>query len=228
MQLEQRLASLPEPKLVNLDAVIAFSPPTPRRFVEGGIGFRAPPLSYPAGIRLLAVRAALRDLLKAGEAAPTQFVEAVRGTVIRLIARSIRPGLLRRLRGGWLRVFRVMETEELEALLTYLIYVPDASLPPPEPKEPVTVDLMDALTAFVQSCPGWTVTPFRWRFWRPRAPAIPVSWAAYIHGCRHLARLRAREDLRMTRAFRIAQGADETEFAKWKAEEIQYAGWANG
>lgn len=204
----------PEPIVINVDAVLQYT--APRRFEVGGIGLRAPPLSFLAGVRLLTAANALRDVLAAGEQAPPEFLDTTRDTAILLIGQSVRPvRLFRRLRGRWLRVFHAMASDELEQFLRFLLYVPDSSPPPVPSERQVTIDMMDVAKGVTRTWPA-EVDP---------KTGLPRTWAAYIYGSRHLGRVRAREDLRMATVFRIAQGADKTEWQRYTEDERAAAGW---
>lgn len=214
---EQWIASLPEPKVVNVEALVAFT--VPRRFDMGGVGLRAPPLPFLAGIRLFVAANALRDL-RGASARPAVMQDALR-TTVRLILQQLHPTSRFRRLTGWRRSFFVAPPEEIEGIARWLLHVPDDSTIPP-PKGQVTVDFMGNLCDFVREWPAWVARPGPW--WRRGPVPLPVSWAAYVYGSRHLSRARAREDLRRAFAVRFA-GADEKHYKAFNAELRQVAGW---
>jgi len=213
---QQRIvASLPEPKVINLEALITFN--APRSFIWGGVGYRAPPLSFLAGVRLLVAANALRDLRTAN--APEQTQRAAARVAAFVVRANIVPlGPMRRLR--WRlgrRPFRWDDPQELEGLCRWLHHVPDDSSAPPPPEKPGILDFADAFAGFVRAYPAWVGTD-----------GLPVSWAAYLYGVRHLTRAMAREDLRRAISARWA-GADSKGWSTYFGEQQRLAGWqANG
>lgn len=205
--------SVPEPRVVNADAVIQYAPP--RKFEVGGIGLRAPPLSFQNGVRLLVAANAIRDIRTADPPAPPEFFPAAREQAVGFIGQCVTPiSPFRRFRGAWLRPFYLMEAEDLELFLRFLVYLPDNGPSGPPSDKPVTVDLIDQAKAITAKWPACA-----------DANGLPRLWADYIYGSRHLARARAREDLRMATMFRIAQGADKHEWKSFLADEQSAAGW---
>jgi len=214
-----RYASVPEPKVINVDALVQFH--APRTFEWGGVGLRAPPLSFVAGVRLLVAANALRDLRTSN--APTGFIQAAVQTAAYLIRQNVFP-IKRRHRLGWrfprsfawwfTRLF-ADDSEMVEGLLRWLLHVPDEA-PSTPPTQQVTLDFMDSLAGFVREFPRWV-----------GADGFPISWAAYVYGSRHMGRVHAREDVRHAMSVR-AGGADQKDYTKWNREVCQVAGWPHG
>lgn len=205
----KKYASVPEPKVINVDALVQFT--APREFTWGGVGLRAPPLGFVAGVRLMVAANAIRDLRLAQ--APPGFSQAAVVTAAALIRQTVVPlTRFRRLRWRWSGMFAHDEPEAVEGLLRWLLDVPDQAPNPPATVQ-VTLDFMDAFVDFVREFPAW-VGP----------DGFPRSWAAYVYGCRNLHRSRAREDLRAAMAARAA-GADVKDFKQWNNELRSAAGW---
>jgi hypothetical protein len=205
---QAHIASLPEPKVINIDALVAFSEPI--EFTWGGVQLRAPPLPFRAGIRMFVAANALRDFRMAD--APTEFVDDTARTAVSLILRHVRPtSRLRRLT-RWGRSVMKAPVVEVEGFLRFLLHVEDDSSFP-APKTRPTVDFMANLCDFAREFPGWLGTD-----------GLPRSWAAYIYGSRHMARARAREDLRRGLAMRAAR-SDEAGYKEFNRELEPVAGW---
>lgn len=206
---QARYASVPEPKVINIDALVQFH--APRTFEWGGIGLRAPPLSFVAGVRLLVAANALRDLRTAK--APAPFQHAAVQTSALLLRQYVTPTTrLRRIGWRFSSWFTHDDPELIEGLLRWLLHVPDES-PVVPPQGKVTLDFMDSFVGFVREFPKWV-----------GADGMPMSWVAYVYGCRHLGRVYAREDLRHALAVR-AGGADKKDYEKWNNEVRPAAGW---
>jgi hypothetical protein len=183
------------PKFVNAAAVAEVN--APRSFVWGGLGYWAPPLSYEAGVRLMAAAHALRDLRTAG------VVDLRRA---RKAAGIVRAAVSRR----WRRTRSAPPAfghtpADIEALAVWLLHVPDDA-PAPPASGPVTVDMMDNRMAF-----------------RRAFGAYPATWAEYVYGMRHLSRDVARTDLRGAVSGRMA-GADKKAWSEWVREVRTEAG----
>jgi hypothetical protein len=205
---KEHFAAVPPPKIVNLDTLIHFG--HPRTFEFGGVGYRAPPLGFAAGYRIMVAANALRDLREGDAPAPT------RRSAARVAASLVVPTLSPIWwRFGWrIRLRRVLlaNLDAAEDLLWFLQYVPDDGAVVP-PSTQVTIDCMDGLADFVRSFPRW-VGP----------DGQPLTWSHYVYGMRHLGRARSREDLRHTSAVRMA-GADKKDYTPWHAELRAAAGW---
>jgi hypothetical protein len=199
----RKYASIPRPNVVNIDAVLAFG--QPRVFQLGGVGYRAPPLSFRLGFHCLVVANLLRDATAAGQST----IEPIR-VARRLLLQAAFPV------SRWMRWFgrRIAKAPaaDIEPALWWLLHVPDA-LPPAPPTQQVTVDWSDQLAQFARAFPCWA-----------GSDGFPLSWHHYVVGMRHLSRATAREDVRRAVAGRIA-GADVKEWKSWKAELNAAAGW---
>jgi hypothetical protein len=205
-EVERRLAQIPAPTVLNVDALMVFL--QPREFQWGGVGYRAPPLKFWDGARLMVAAHALADLRLAGVSGE-QLTSVVR-IARRLVARLVRP--IARWRRAVAHRLRVSDPEQLEGLLHWLLYIPDEWQAPP-PAGPVTVDWMDEVMGFVHEFPACIGTD-----------GWPRYWAQYVYGSRHLSRARHRADLRLAMAVRAAQ-ADAKDFTKWAGEWQTAAGW---
>jgi hypothetical protein len=214
-------AGAPEAKILNVEALVEFTVPRcqVRKFVEGGIAFRAPPLSFALGVEVLVHANALKGLLE--KHAPPEFVTVAHDQAIRLLPTILSPvSRFRRLRGGWLSVFHALPTDKLEHFLRYLLHVPDESGFPPSTK-PGTLDLMDAVVGVIHGFPGWVDTGGLFR----RGTGLPRLWAHSVYGSRYLARERARGALVLGDAMRMAFGAEKNDYKKWLADHTAVAGW---
>lgn len=197
----------PKPNVINVDAVLVFG--QARVFEFGGVGYRAPPLTYPQGIRLLVAAHALEDLIeqKAG-ARVVQQAARVAALSLRGVVSPVRRW---RYLTAWRRPFLQAPVDELLGLLRWLVMVPDAaSYQPPTKKE--THDYVDALFAFARAYPALM------------RDGHPLSWAHYLYGNRHLGRAQVREDLRASSAARVSQ-AEQKEYRRYAAEMRAAAGW---
>lgn len=208
---ERWVASLPTPKVINVQALVAFS--APRKFVWGGVGYRAPPLPFLAGMRLFIAANALRDLRSAWASPATQQHAA--STAVEILRTLIHPQrLIDRLR-PWVRPFVRSSPEELETLLRWLLHVADEAKVQTNATQ-VTIDYMAVLTDFVREFPAW-VGP----------DGFPLTWSLYIYGSRHIPRARAREDLRRAYSMRAA-AAPPMGYRMFNHELTPVAGWNNG
>lgn len=222
---QARYASVPEPTVINVDALVQFH--APRTFEWGGVGLRAPPLSFVNGVRLLVAANALRDLRQAK--APPPFLQAAVQTAALLLRQSVTP-LKTRKRLGWRfsRCFRDDDPEMIEGFLRWLLHVPDDA-PSIPPNGKVTWNLVGSVMQFAGKRPALVFTD-RWRFpWnRKKEPVgFPVSWAAYIHGMREINRENAQDILRSAMAVR-AGGAEQKDYKSFNAELSEAAGWYRG
>jgi len=194
-------ASAPKPKLRNLLALTEFC--VPRIIPWAGVSYRAPPLGFRDGVRLMVAANALQDLRLAGVAPPARR-EAAR--VALLCLRSV-------LRGPWYRRrFRSTDPAEVEAVAWLVLHVPDEGVLPPA-KGSATLDYMDTLAAFARDLPAWC-----------GPDGLPLSWAHYQYGLHHLTRARHREDLRHAISVRAA-GAEVKAFKEFENEWRAAAGW---
>lgn len=205
----KQVAAVPRPVVVNVEAVITLQ--APRTFEVGGVGYRAPPLSYPAGQRVQAAAHALHDLRldRASDATRRAAARVAVSVVLPLLAP------VPRWRFGWRRAFRAAFLADLdlaEDLLWWLVSLPDQGAVV-LPTRQVTVDTMDTLVDFTREMPSWV-----------GADGWPLSWAHFGYGVRHLSRARARSDLRMGDAVRMAS-TDQKAYRKWHAEAAAVAGW---
>lgn len=206
-------AKVPPPKVVNVAAVLAFN--APREFQWGGVGYRAPPLSFAAGVRLQVAANALRDVREAQ--APPEVVRAVVRTAARLIVHAMPP----RRRPRWLlrralaAALWAASLADLEGLARWLLHVPDAGAAAPPSDKPITVDLMDNLVDYARQMPST---------WLDSTTGFPKSWAHYQYGVRHLARAAARTDLRLATATRLGQ-VDQKSWRDYSTDQRAAAGW---
>ena len=209
-QYAERFKAVPEPVVLNVEELITLD--APRDFSWGGVGYRAPPLSFGVGLRLLVAANALRDLRTAD--AP----DSERRTAVRMATRILRPvleplGVLSKVLDWRLPCpFLRSDPTEMEGLLRWLLFAPDQS-PVVPPTGRVTIDLIDGLASFVREFPAW-VGP----------DGYPMSWRHYVYGMRHLSRVAARVDLRTATATRMAQ-TDKEPWQEWITELREAAGW---
>lgn len=195
----KRFSAAP-PKVRNAQALVALGEFRPRRF--RGMGYRVPPLSFSAGARLLVVS---QMLLR-----PSDHEGAVQA------ARKVMGDLYRRQRfGAWRRPrrnpFRDATAHEIAAEIDFLLDIPDET--PATGDAGGTIDLMDGLLEFSRLFPAF-IGP----------DGLPVSWAHYQYGLRHIGRVKAREQLEMASATRVAQ-ADKKSFQEWYRELRTVSGW---
>lgn len=186
----RRYARAPKPKLVNVEAFIGFG--VPRIVVWEGVRFRAPPLSFDLGRRLLVCYYALRELREAR--APLAERQTAATEALRVLRRALFP--------RWRRRKLRPSVDEVEMLCDWLLHVPDDTRLPP-PLEQTRMDFIDTLAAFARDYPGWC-----------GRDGFPLSWAHYQYGLRHLIRARHREDLRAAIVARVA-GADKKVYTDW-------------
>lgn len=200
---QARYREAPKPETRNADALVQLG--EPRRLIWRGRRLYVPPLPYRLGARLLTVRMAI----DAGESGPRTLALAAR-----LARQAVRPATLRVRLALWARgnPFRPLTRIDALQLLDTLLHVPDAA-PPPPPTTRVVLDCVDSLMEFVLAFPALCHR------------GEPISWAHYVYGLRHLARSRAREDLRGALAGRIAQTPDKEAWSRWTAEQASAAGW---
>jgi hypothetical protein len=201
-------ADRPTPKTINVPAVLTLG--QPRTLALGGVGLRAPPLSYLNGVRVLVVAHALHAQRRAGATDP-----ATVGLALSLVRNHLHPTA----RIGWrvraqLRRTLRQDPEFLEHLTWWLVAVPDEADVVTSASVP-TLDLMDQLADFVRHYPKW-VGPDGW----------PLTWDRFVHGSRCLSRARVREDLRHATAVRVA-GADQKDYKQFDAEWREAAGWSH-
>ncbi len=192
----RRYAAVPKPKPLNVEALVSLG--APRLLRWSGLQFRAPPLSFALGKRILVCVNALRELREARAPEPVRWI-AARDTAT-VLRRALWP--------RWSRWAIRGTPDEVEHLANWLLDVPDdTALPPIEVA--VRMDFVDTLAAFVREFPAWVGTN-----------GDPISWAHYQYGLRHLVRARHREDLRAALTARIAQADPKAykEFVRdWRA-----------
>lgn len=209
----RRYKDAPEPVVINVEPLLTLD--APRDFSWGGVGYRAPPVSYRTGVRLLVAANRLHELRKK-KAQPDAIRAAIRTTayVIRLAVHPL--GWRARLADRLLPCPFAGATDpiDVEALCRWLIEAPDDA--PFVPSiERITVDVIDALAAFAREFPAWI-----------GADGWPISYRRYLYGTRHLGRLSARTDLKTATAVRLGHNATEDTWKKYAAELRASAGWA--
>ena len=209
-QYRQKFEQAPAPTVINVEPLVALH--APRAFQWDGIGYRVPPVSYPAGVRCLVAANAIHERRVA--CVSPAVMRPVLRTAARVIRGVIRPAsafvaIVHALRRC---PFTHGDPAAVEGLLRWLIDAPDQS-PVIIPTEAVTVDLVDGLASFTRAFPAWI-----------GADGWPLSYAHYLYGTRHLGRLAAREDLRQATATRMA-GADKDGWKPWADELRSAAGW---
>ncbi|HEX5949363.1 MAG TPA: hypothetical protein VFZ96_00005 [Actinomycetota bacterium] len=207
----RRVKDAPEPVVINVEPLVTLD--APRDFAWGGIGYRAPPLSFTTGLRLLVAANALRDLRMAD--APDEE----RRRAIRIATRDLRPAVFAHGRLNRFLDWRLpcpflrSEPTEFEGLLRWLLFAPDQSPLLPSTGK-VTVDLIDGLAAFVREFPAWV-----------GSDGYPLTWSRYLYGMRHLSRVSARIDLRTAAATRMAGVTNQRAWTDWASEMRAAAGW---
>lgn len=186
-------------KVRNAQALVALGEPRALRF--RGHGYTVPPIHFAAGAKLLVVQQAL-------EASP-QDARAL------MLARRILHTIVRTKRGRrpWRNPFRRIDAPTAIAVIGDLLHVPDESPSTSGSAADQTIDLMDGLLEFVRMFPAW-VGP----------DGLPVGWAMYQYGLRHIGRTFARDTLRAASAARVAQ-ADKADFQSFTREQRSAAGW---
>lgn len=207
----KKYADVPEPVPVNVEAVLAFT--QPREFAWGGVGYRAPPVPFREGVRLLVAANALRELL-GGQCPPSPRAQRIAvGLAARLLRRVVYPinPLLRLLWPFARRAFTDSTPAKLEQAIRWLLFVHDDT-PVAPATERVRLDFMDALGTMVEGVPAW-VGP----------DGLPLSWHHYVYASRYLSRARAREKMGTAVASRVAQ-FERKDFVRWLDEMHQAAG----
>lgn len=200
-QYVRKYASVPKPKILNLGALVEFF--VPQVIDWGGVKYRGPPVSFRLGVRLMVAAHALQELRGIG-AAPSVRLDAAR-----VALSCLQPYL----KGPWYhRRFKSNDPEEIEAMAWRVLHIPDDGVLPPT-EGPVTMDYMDTLSAFARDFPAWC-----------GKDGLPLSWAHYQYGLRHLVRARHREDLRTAMAVRAA-GADKAGYQDYESQWRAAAGW---
>lgn len=204
---EKRIARIPAPVILNIDALVGFL--QPREFTLGGVGYRAPPLRYRDGVRLQVVANTLKGLRDAGATVEQRRVP------LAVAAALLRPLLspIARWRRAWFHRVFTLSVDEMTDLLWRMLDVPDQS-PVMPPTGPVTMDWIDELVGFARAFPPTWLDE----------DGMPRYWAQYLYGVRHLGRARHREDLRLAQATRAAQFV-QADFDKWVTEYRAAAGW---
>lgn len=197
----QKLRTAPPAIPVNLDGVRTLG--QPREFQLGGVGYRAPPLPYRTGLRLLV----------AAEALARGDADAI-GVATTLLHRHCHPRrwLLRLLQPLAGNPFTRLDPEQLEGCCWFLLVLPDEQLPK-APDKPVKVDYLDGVADFARAFPAWL-----------GGDGLPRTWEFYLLGCRHLARLQARTQLTGAIAARSARW-EEQGWEQWQREMNAAAGW---
>ncbi len=193
---------------MNVYATVEFG--KAREFEWEGLSYRAPPLSFRVGLHLTVIVNALKESLDAGQST-AMAVRKARGQLVHAVHPKARRHqfLWRR------RLFPKAEPVALLALLGWLVHVPDECMVPPTNKtgSPVTVDWLDNYAQFAKEFFGWL-----------DGQGEPLSWSHYVLGVRHIAKARAREDLRFVGATSAMHSKDR-EFREWQAEMKTAAGW---
>ena len=200
---EARLAKVPAPTIINVEAVLGIG--ATREFAWQGRRYRAPPLRFSVAFRVLVLAHALSEEM--GEDRPTERSVALARHLLRQVARPC-SRLQRFMRQGWPTGI----ASDTLALLWWLLDVPDTS-PRLLPTTAVTIDWLDNLGQFALAYPTAV-----------DAHGKPHYWATYVRGMRHLARARAREDLRLSWAVRAA-GCDPKDAKPYISEWKAVAGW---
>jgi hypothetical protein len=197
----KKYAAVPRPKLVNLDALVEFL--SPQVIAWAGVSYRAPPVAFALGVKLMVAGHAMQDLRVAGAAPP-----------VRLAAARVALSCLRsQLKGPWYRRhFRSTDPDEIEAMTWRVLYVPDQGVVAPD-EGPVTIDYMDITAHFARELPAWC-----------GPDGLPLSWKHYQYGLRHLRRASARETIRQATAVRAA-GADAKDYRDFESAVRADAGW---
>lgn len=206
----RRYANVPAPSYANIPALLGMNQPI--TFAWGKVGYAGPPLSFVSGVRLMVAANALRELRTKG--APMALRRDAARVAGALLERVVRPTSGAFWRRWWRRRrgFRHDPPEEVEALCTWLIDVADEVTNPP-PERAITIDLMDTLADFARQFPAWCDDS-----------GMPRTWAHYLYGQRHAARVAHRQDLRAAIAARAAQ-ADPKGFKLFERTMTNFAGW---
>lgn len=188
------------PSVRNAEALVALSESRPIRW--RGHRYHVPNLSFALGVRLLIVSQALA-------AAHHRHHKAGLRTARRLLRECVRSQRGRKL---LLNPFRAISVEDARDLIDELLYVPDEA--PRVGGKRQTVDLLDGLLEFARVFPALVGDD-----------GLPVSWAHYQYGVRHLPRINARELLRTSQALRVGQWADKANWDNYAKQQSEIAGW---
>jgi hypothetical protein len=204
----RHFANVPAPKILNLEALLAFG--LPRKLHWASVEYDVPPLGFREGMQLHVTAIALRDLRRQG--APPDRVRSMVRLARHLMRSVVRPSRgWRRRCWSWLAV-PVRNASEMEQLCYWLLDVPD-EIPVAPPADAITVDIVDQIANFAREFGAWC-----------GPDGLPLSWAHYCYGLKHVHRSYARQDLRHAIAGRAAQ-ADQKSFREWSMESRAAAGW---
>jgi hypothetical protein len=173
------------PEVRNAQAMAALG--EHRAYRWRGHSYRVPPVPFTPGWQLFVARQVLDG----------DVGERDRETAVRL-ARRVAGALLEPRR--WRRnPLRTASAEALVEVIAFLLSVPDESpVASADGTLPRTIDLIDGLMEFSRVFPALV-----------NAAGLPVSWAHYQHGLRHLRKAYARDEIRMAQASRLAQATPE-------------------
>lgn len=206
---QRQFAQAAPPKVRNAQALVALTEHRALRW--RGHVYTVPPVPFREGARLHIIAQSLRE----AEDLSGEDVMVVRAAAV-MSVRAIMPRIARR--RGWRRLlptnpFRRAHIGEVLQLVAWTLEVPDQSPDNPSGGKPPTIDLIDGVMDFARTFPGLL-----------NAEGLPVSWAMYVYGMRHLGRAVARDTLRYAQAMRVGQ-ADKEAWKEFSISMRSASGW---
>jgi hypothetical protein len=197
-------------KVRNAQALVALG--EPRAYRWRGHTYRVPPVPFREGARLNIIAQALHEC----DELPADEQMLVRAAAV-TSARAILPHIARRT--GWRRFlpfnpFRRAHIGDVREWIAFALHVPDQSPTISGAAPAPTVDMMDGVMEFARVFPALM-----------SRDGLPVSWAHYVYGMRHIGRTVARETLRAAQAARIGQTPDKEAWASFHSTMRSASGW---
>lgn len=206
---EKHFGKAAPPKVRNAQALVALGEPRALRW--RGHFYRVPPVPFREGARLHVIRESLED----GENLGAEEMMLVRAAAV-VSARGIMQRIAEPL--GWRRYFplnpfRKAHIGDVRDLIAFALHVPDQTPTISTGTAPSSVDLMDGVMEFARVFPGLLTHD-----------GLPISWAHYVYGLRHIGRTVARDTLRAAQTARLAW-ADKETWAQFSTPMRSAAGW---
>lgn len=195
-------AAVAPPAVRNAEALAMLGEPRPLRF--RGSYYHVPNLTFRAGLQLTVCAQVLS--LPHARIKHKAALETTR-RILREVARKNG-------RRPLLNPFRTLtDPDEACGVIDGLLYLPDEYPHPVSRKNQPIIDVLDGFFEFTRMFPA-LIGP----------DGLPVSWAHYHYGMRHMTRAIARETLRIAQASRISQCPADV-WAKFSREQTRAAGW---
>lgn len=207
-------ASAPAPPRVrNAEALVALGEPRGLRWK--GHYYHVPPLPFGLAMKLLVLAQVLASSHTRAQKAALRTARALLCDCVYMRRNPFRRVTPDNLRHPWRNPFRRINSVEARTLIDDLLQIPDDS-PTISGKGGGAADLLDGYLAFIERFPALV-----------GADGMPVSWAHYQYGVRHLPRLAARDLLRSVQSVRIGQWTGEAPYKAFTAEQERLAGWVH-